>query len=276
MSLKSTTLEDLEFHPVIPERWGDLERLFGASGAYAGCWCMWWRTTRSEFGKQAGKGNKEALQAIVDAYARREATQDFWYLDREICDYPGGYVEGKIINIQFLVDAAERGSEPARAAFSGAFVGYSRIPELEGLLQRIPVYQEQEHREKIEAFYSQVLLLNWLVAEAGKRKDSYLLTHAVSNLVLFGGRLILAHNRILYPYHKWFMYEVRRAEKKPAHFVELIEKLLGQPCQENAQAFTESISSFHDWGVSYSQAVVNFMKDSEWNWRTGQPPLQDW
>ncbi len=28
---------------------------------------MWWRTTRSEFGKQAGKGNKEALQAIVDA-----------------------------------------------------------------------------------------------------------------------------------------------------------------------------------------------------------------
>jgi len=163
-----------------------------------------------------------------------------------------------------------------RTAFSGAFVGYSRIPELEGLLQRIPVYQEQEHREKIEAFYSQVLLLNWLVAEGEKRKDSYLLTHAVSNLVLFGGRLILAHNRILYPYHKWFMYEVRCAEKKPAHFVELIEKLLGQPCKENAQVFTESISSFHDWGVSYSQAVVNFMKDSEWNWRTGQPPLQDW
>jgi hypothetical protein len=216
------------------------------------------------------------LVANEEEYARREATQDFWYLDREICDYPGGYVEGKIINMQFLVDAAERGSEPARAAFSGAFVGYSRIPELEGLLQRIPVYQEQEHKEKIEAFYSQVLLLNWLVAEAEKRKDSYLLTHAVSNLVLFGGRLILSHNRILYPYHKWFMYEVRRAEKKPAHFVELIEKLLGQPCKENAQAFTESISSFHDWGVSYSQAVVNFMKDSEWNWRTGRPPLQDW
>ncbi|MFL5592333.1 MAG: nucleotidyltransferase domain-containing protein, partial [Ktedonobacteraceae bacterium] len=124
------------------------------------------------------------LVANKEEYARREATQDFWYLDREKCYYPVVYVEGKIINMQFLVDAAKRGSEPARAAFSGAFVGYSRIPELEGLLQRIPVYQEQEHREKIEAFYSQVLLLNWLVAEAGKRKDSYLLTHAVSNLVL--------------------------------------------------------------------------------------------
>ena len=67
MSLKSGTLPDLEYHPVTTERWQDLETLFGASGAYAGCWCMWWRTTRSEFGKQAGKGNKEALHAIVDA-----------------------------------------------------------------------------------------------------------------------------------------------------------------------------------------------------------------
>ena len=216
------------------------------------------------------------LVASEEEFARREPTQDFWYLNRDICDYPGGYVEGKVINMQFLIDAAERGSEPARAAFVGAFVAYSRIPELESLLQRIPVYQEQEQREKIEAFYSQVLLLNWLVGEAERRNDSYLLTHAVSNLVLFGGRLILAHNRILYPYHKWFVYEVRRAEKKPAHFVELIEKLLEHPGKENAQAFSESISSFHDWGVTYAQAVVRFMKDSEWNWRTGQAPLQDW
>src|SRR5438876_4707061 len=50
------------------------------------------------------------LVANEEEYARREATQGFWYLDREICDYPGGYVEGKIINMQFLVDAAERGS----------------------------------------------------------------------------------------------------------------------------------------------------------------------
>jgi GNAT superfamily N-acetyltransferase len=67
MSLKSTMLEDLEFHPVTPERWGDLEKLFGASGAYGGCWCMWWRSTRSEFGRRGGQGNKEALKAIVYA-----------------------------------------------------------------------------------------------------------------------------------------------------------------------------------------------------------------
>ncbi len=61
------TNPDLEFHPVTPDRWQDLEALFGKNGAYGGCWCMWWRVTRSQFGKQAGQGNKEALKATVDS-----------------------------------------------------------------------------------------------------------------------------------------------------------------------------------------------------------------
>ena len=66
MPSKPGTLPDLEYYPVTAERWGDLEKLFGASGAYAGCWCMWWRSTRSEFGRRGGRGNKEALKDIVD------------------------------------------------------------------------------------------------------------------------------------------------------------------------------------------------------------------
>jgi GNAT superfamily N-acetyltransferase len=58
---------DLEFHPVTPERWTDLEKLFGKHGASGGCWCMWWRLKRSEFVKQKGEGNKKALKRIVDS-----------------------------------------------------------------------------------------------------------------------------------------------------------------------------------------------------------------
>ena len=60
-------LPTLEFHPVTPERWGDLERLFGERGAYGGCWCMWWRLPRAQFEQQVGQRNKEALKAIVDS-----------------------------------------------------------------------------------------------------------------------------------------------------------------------------------------------------------------
>jgi GNAT superfamily N-acetyltransferase len=49
------------------ERWPDLEALFGKRGAYSGCWCMYWRTTRSKFTAQSGEGNRLALKAIVES-----------------------------------------------------------------------------------------------------------------------------------------------------------------------------------------------------------------
>lgn len=55
----------LEFHPVTPKRWRDLEKLFGERGACGGCWCMWWRLKWSQFEKQKGAGNKKALKKIV-------------------------------------------------------------------------------------------------------------------------------------------------------------------------------------------------------------------
>jgi GNAT superfamily N-acetyltransferase len=66
-SREAQPLPALEFHPVTPERWGDLERLFGERGAYGGCWCMWWRLPRAQFQWQVGQKNKAALKAIVDS-----------------------------------------------------------------------------------------------------------------------------------------------------------------------------------------------------------------
>ncbi|HEX7286670.1 MAG TPA: GNAT family N-acetyltransferase [Candidatus Angelobacter sp.] len=58
-------LPRLQFHPLTPDRWPDLEALFGAKGACGGCWCMTWRLARSEFEKQKGAGNKRAFKKIV-------------------------------------------------------------------------------------------------------------------------------------------------------------------------------------------------------------------
>lgn len=59
------TSETVVFHPLTPERWNDLEALFGPRGACAGCWCMWWRGQRSEWERLKGAGNKEAFHALV-------------------------------------------------------------------------------------------------------------------------------------------------------------------------------------------------------------------
>src|SRR5438093_10655082 len=57
----------LQFQPLTPPRWRDLEKLFGERGACGGCWCMWWRIKRAEFKQKKGEKNKKAFKKIVAA-----------------------------------------------------------------------------------------------------------------------------------------------------------------------------------------------------------------
>ncbi len=55
----------LSIHPATPDRWNDLERLFGPKGADGGCWCMFPRLTGREFAANGNRGNRAALRRIV-------------------------------------------------------------------------------------------------------------------------------------------------------------------------------------------------------------------
>ena len=68
------------------------------------------------------------MLATDEEYQRRKPERAFHYFTTDVCDYPGGYVDGKILDWQFLVEVAERGSEPARSAFVGAIVAYRGVP----------------------------------------------------------------------------------------------------------------------------------------------------
>lgn len=57
----------IEFHPLVPKYWDDLEQLFGKRGASGGCWCMYWRQTAAEFGKMRGEQNRLALKSLVES-----------------------------------------------------------------------------------------------------------------------------------------------------------------------------------------------------------------
>jgi len=215
------------------------------------------------------------LIATDEEYARRAPARAFHYFTNEFCDYPGGYVDGKILNMGFLREVAEIGSEPARAAFCGAIVGYSRLPELGDLLRRIPVYPEGQRRGRLQSFYAQVEALVWYVGEAEKRGDRYLLHKMTADLVLFAGRLILAHNRILYPYHKWLFAELARAPEKPDDMLALADQLLAAPSKQLAEQFSQCVLGFTDWEKPAEGWPARFMEDTEWAWRRGCAPLAD-
>lgn len=56
----------VEIRPLTPERWHDIERLFGKYGACEGCWCMHWRLRNKDFKKRRNATNRSDFRKIVE------------------------------------------------------------------------------------------------------------------------------------------------------------------------------------------------------------------
>lgn len=216
------------------------------------------------------------IVATDEAYDRHLANRDLFINRTDLCDYPHGFVDGKIINQSYLEKVAAHGNEPSRAAFQGAFAAYSHIPKLDRLLTRIPVYPEAGHEERIKAFYSMAFIQHWLFHEASRHNNAYTVNRATSQLALFAARLILAHNRQLFPYHKWLPRALEGAPNKPLQMMVWFNNLLRQPSRESADTLFEGVRDFHEWGVSDLDAYTWFMTDVEWAWMSENAPMEDW
>ena len=208
-------------------------------------------------------------------YAKRLGEGRLQFFTRDLCTYAEGYVDGKYLGISYLMQVAEKGSEPARYAFQDAQVLFSRFAPIEEKIRSITRYPVEQKAEHIQRFYAQFEAWNWYVGEALKSGNRYLLGLSISKLVLFGGRLILAHNELLYPYHKWFLRVLEGAREAPPGLFPCIEALYQTPSVENATLFYEMIKGFREWAALDNGWPVQFMLDSELNWQTGAIPIDD-
>ena len=57
---------NITIYPLDITRWRDFETLFGERGACGGCFCMSWRLRKSDFEKQKGDVNKQAMKKLVE------------------------------------------------------------------------------------------------------------------------------------------------------------------------------------------------------------------
>lgn len=216
------------------------------------------------------------IVATDEEYRERKASGNFFINRQDLTDYPGGFVDGKIIDMSYLKKVAQRGNEPTRAAFDGAILAFSRDKGLHHLIKEITVYPESERAEKMRKFYSMAFIQHWLMGEAQRHNNPYTLNRAATQLCLFCGRLILAYNRVLFPYHKWFYHYLEKCPKKPQGLIEDMNTVLSQPSAENATVLFERVKDFKDWGVSDLEAFSWFMEDVELAWVNGEPSLEDW
>jgi predicted nucleotidyltransferase len=210
-----------------------------------------------------------------ERHAQRSLLGQLAFYSSELCTYPEGYVDGKYLSPGLLQLLAEKGSEPARFAFQDAGVLFSRLDGLDATLTRITRYPLEAKAERMVRFAAQLEAWNWYASEALKLDNPYLLGVSVDKLVLFGGRLILAHNELLHPYHKWFPRVLENAPDKPADLMTAIGDLLAGPSGENIGRFYEMVKGFREWGSLDVSWPVQFMADSELNWVNGPTPIDD-
>jgi predicted nucleotidyltransferase len=208
-------------------------------------------------------------------YQKRFQTEQLHFFNRELCTYEGGYVDGKYLGLNFVKQVLEKGSEPARFAFEGSRVLFSRMAGFTEDVCKIAEYPVAEKVERIKRFYAQFEAWHWYCGEALAKENRYLLGTAASKLLLFGGRLILAHNELLYPYHKWFLKVLEGAKDKPSNLMACIQELAESPTAETIEAFYETVKSFQPWSDNPYHWPVQFLLDSELNWMDEKTPVDD-
>ncbi len=216
------------------------------------------------------------MVATDKEFEQRRAKSNLFINRTDLTDYEGGFVDGKIVSMEYLKLVQQKGNEPTRAAFDGAFVAFSKIKGLNQLIESIRQYPEELRNNKLRTFYSMSFIQNWLMNEAERHDNLYTKSRAASQLALFAGRLILSYNRIFFPYHKWFYQYLVRCQQKPEGFMDLMDLLLNKPNAKHSNDLFEAIKDFQDWGVSDIEAFSWFMEEVEWGWMRNQASLEDW
>jgi hypothetical protein len=210
---------------------------------------------------------------IMIVYTDREYDEklkngDIGYFDTDSTHYEGGYIDGKATSAGLIKKVGEYGSEPARFAYKDAIVTFDRNGGLEKLVRAASRYPVERKFDNIEKFYSQFQTWRWYYYEALKRGDRYLQDVSVANYVLFAGRLILAHNETLYPFHKWFLEVLEEVKEKPEGLLPCINAAVEQKKAEYMEKLYNMITGFTQW-PNEKHWSVRFMLDSELGWLNG-------
>jgi predicted nucleotidyltransferase len=218
----------------------------------------------------------DLLIVVDDAeWDRRLAAGDTTELDLESPTYEGGYVDMKYLSVGFIRDVAARGSEVARFAFDGAIVAWSSIDELENELHAAARYPREEQRERIRAFHAQLEYWRWMFNEGDRMGNAYVKTLAAPYVVLFAGRLILAHNEVLYPGYKWLLRVLRDVDDQPAGLIAAIEEVVATPDKHHVELLFALVTGWRDWGVDDQHWGTKFMLDTELAWLDARPAISE-
>ena len=204
---------------------------------------------------------------LVDSeeFQKRKSANKLAFSLWDICTYKHGYVDCKVVDIKLLTKIALHDSDPARYAFKEYKILFSRLHNLDEILKEITTFPGEKKAERQKRFAAQLLDWKWYYSEGIKKQNMYLIFLSLQKIVLFSSRIILNENEMLYPYHKWLLKEIEKADKKPEGFLRKIDVLLKSHSLEKVNSFCQDILGFIDFTELTVDWPNYFLKDNEQN-----------
>lgn len=228
--------------------------------------------------------------SVATGKARKDSDIDFYIVAtdqefEELCKtknfyFGNNYIEdieieldGKVVNMQYLIDASTKGSEPTRASFYKAYCPFDHSGKIAKIVDNILVYPEDERDSKLKKFYSLFEFNHYYGSQALKTDNSYLLTRCITDMIFYASRIVITYNRLLFPCHKSMFATLEQADKIPPDFIKTSKEVLEKPTEEKLDQYFDLIYDFFaDLRLSESESV-GYILENEWAWFTEKLPV---
>ncbi|QDU34843.1 Nucleotidyltransferase domain protein [Poriferisphaera corsica] len=221
------------------------------------------------------------LMVVLDeaSWERRRVARDVSFIWFDILPGWENYAEGRYVPVGYVERVMAEGSEPAMNGVDGVMCvwGQDVLGEVTG------VYARDRHEEKMASFWAQLQGNRYCFWEEGKRMgEVYLKSKAAMEVVLFGMRVILVENDIVFECHKQLMTQVRGAVKKPVGIEDKAGRLLREMSDEAMDDFYHSLLTWWEGlgggrrALEADEMVSLYQLDCEMSWYTGRHAVTDW
>lgn len=211
---------------------------------------------------------------IVDdiEFEKRKLCKDYFVgTIFEQSNYPV-YIDGKIINKNFLKKIWTEGNECIKNTFSQIQLLYSIDNEIEAIIKNIDKKNYQKN-ENIWKFYA---LMKSNKFKANDDIENIIqIKHSIFFTVFFACRLILAHNDIYYPCVKNMEKEIVKCINKPKNFIENMHKLLDTYAFEELETFYTTTEEYFKEYRFDDKIRKGYVIENENYWFFGERPYSE-
>lgn len=183
----------------------------------------------------------------------------------------------KYMTKEFLTDAAERGSEPARNAFLKSRVLFTKDEDIIRIVDQIPIFQRQEKEEKMLSFYAD-FWLNYYYFLKSCPVDGYMKLHAVNEVIYSIYRMILQENEILFPSNRRLEEFVEKISEKTARLTGLGKTAAKTQEMADVDAFVRYFLEITSYEIpeNIGNVLSRYTTDFEQWWRVPRPNINEW